>query len=153
MLNWLPSLFWPWLQAYTRGVVSVMVLYTPARQPTSMANAKELITSPPKKNSTTSAKSTVKVVIIVRESVSLMERLIISPKLILGWRRKFSRMRSKMTMVSLMEKPATVKKAATTTRSISRWVSENATAMTNKSWNRATTPEMPHKMLLKRNAT
>ena len=125
----------------------------PARKSYEGEYAKELITSPPKKYKMSNANNTVNVVITVRESVSLIDKLIKSPKLILGLRRTFSRMRSKITIVSLIEKPATVRNAATTTRSISRCVIENATAIRNKSWKRAITPDTPHKMLLKRNAT
>ena len=68
-----------------------------------MANAKPRITSPPKKNNDNSASNVVTDVIVVRDRVSLMLRFSSSGISICLYLRRFSRMRSYTTTVSLME--------------------------------------------------
>ncbi len=74
--------------------------------------------SPPQIRSTTTVRNTVSVVSTVRAKVWLMLAFTTSSKAALRSRLRFSRTRSKMTMVSLIEKPMRVSKPAITCRSI-----------------------------------
>ena len=88
---------------------------------------------------------------IVRDIVSLTLRLISSRKSIDLYLRMFSRMRSSMTTVSLIEKPAIVTTAATVFRSNCMPVTENRPTVVRQSWRMATTPDRPARQP-KRNA-
>ena len=71
--------------------------------PTTIVNAKPCSTSPPKKNSASDVRSAVPAVMTVRPRVWLIEALITSRIESRRIDRRFSRIRSKMTMVSLVE--------------------------------------------------
>ena len=83
--------------------------------PTTIVNAKPCSTSPPKRNSASAVSSAVPDVMIVRPSVWLIDDV---DDVIAASRgaspRRFSRTRSKMTIVSLVEKPVIVRSAAMT---------------------------------------
>ena len=86
----------------------------PVSTPASNTKANSLIAPPPKKNSEPAASRVVPEVIIVRLSVLLMATFMISVKVPGRPSFKSSRMRSKITMVSLIEKPMIVRRAAIT---------------------------------------
>ncbi len=71
--------------------------------PMIMAIENPRITAPPRKYSTITDSSVTKLVMMVRESVSLIERFMMSIVEPLRRLRKFSRMRSSTTTVSLTE--------------------------------------------------
>ena len=73
------------------------------KMPQIIAAVNEWMTGPPKKNSATSASSRVSDVMIVRASVWLVARSMTSRIGICLYLRRISRMRSKMTTVSLSE--------------------------------------------------
>ena len=82
--------------------------------PTTIVNAKPCSTSPPKKNSASDDSSAVPEVMIVRPSVWLMATLMTVSSESRRMLRRFSRTRSKITIVSLVEKPVIVSSAAMT---------------------------------------
>ena len=71
--------------------------------PTMSATAKLCTLAPPRVSSAVSTSSVVKWVITERSSVWLTERLTTSSTSMRRWLIRFSRTRSKMTMVSLLE--------------------------------------------------
>ena len=71
--------------------------------PTTMVNANPCSTSPPKKNKASAVSSAVPEVITVRPSVWFTEALMISGMESRRIERRFSRTRSKITIVSLVE--------------------------------------------------
>ena len=77
--------------------------YVPVMMPTTIVNAKPWSTSPPKKNSASAVRSAVPEVMTVRPRVWLIEALMTSPSESRHIERRFSRIRSKMTIVSLVE--------------------------------------------------
>ena len=82
--------------------------------PTTIVNAKPCSTSPPKKNSASEVSSAVPDVMTVRPSVWFTDALITSNIESRRIDRRFSRTRSKITIVSLVEKPVIVRIAAMT---------------------------------------
>src|SRR6185369_1256542 len=88
--------------------------YVPVMMPTTIVNAKPWSTSPPKKNNASDVRSAVPEVMTVRPSVWFTEALITSYIESRRIDRRFSRIRSKMTIVSLVEKPVIVRMAAMT---------------------------------------
>ena len=93
--------------------------------PIKNVNEKSLITLPPNKKSDAAARNVVPEVIMVRLKHLLMAAFMISLKVPRTPNLRSSRIRSKMTMVSLMEKPITVKIAATIGAFNSRPVMKN----------------------------
>ena len=82
----------------------MFALYTPERMPTMMGRANSRMEETPKMYRQTIVTSVVSVVLMVRPRHSLMERLTTSTRGVEdGILRAFSRMRSKMMMVLLME--------------------------------------------------
>ncbi len=71
--------------------------------PNRSANMKPLMTSPPKMNMASNTTNVVPVVLTVRASVELTALLMLSFSLRLGYSVRFSRIRSKITTVLLME--------------------------------------------------
>ena len=90
------------------------VEYVPVMMPTTIVNAKPWSTSPPKKNSASDDSSAVPDVMMVRPRVWLIATLMMLPRLSRRMPRRFSRTRSKITIVSLVEKPVMVSSAAMT---------------------------------------
>ena len=86
----------------------------PVSTPASSTKAKEWIALPPNRNSDPAASRVVPEVMIVRLSVLLMAAFMISVNEPFTFSFKSSRMRSKMTIVSLIEKPMIVRTAAIT---------------------------------------
>src|SRR5216684_8731783 len=93
--------------------------YVPVTMPTIIVNAKPCSTSPPKKNSARAVRSAVPDTITVRPSVWFTDTLMMSFNESRRIPRRFSRIRSKMTIVSLVEKPVIVRIAAITFRVMS----------------------------------
>ena len=77
--------------------------YVPIITPIIIVKAKGLITSPPKKNKDTYARSVVKLVITVLDKVLLTDKLKRSTNSSFLYFLKFSRTLSNITTVSLME--------------------------------------------------
>ena len=125
--------------------------YVPVMMPTTIVNAKPCSTSPPKKNSARAVSSAVPDVMTVRPSVWLIDTLMTWFSESRRMPRRFSRIRSKMTIVSLVEYPVIVRMAATTFSDMSyRKNARNAIVM-SRSWTVATTAPTP-KLNWKRNA-
>src|SRR6266404_4418185 len=97
----------PWprqrFQATTRGAAIPKLEYVPTTIPTTRAKEKARSTWPPIRNRTSTVRKVKPLVKIVRERVWLMDLLTTSANDSLRSKRLFSRMRSKMTMVSFME--------------------------------------------------
>ena len=90
-------------QKLTMAAAMNTLEYVPVMMPTIIVNAKPCSTSPPKKNSASAVRSAVPAVMTVRPSVWFIETLMtwfIESRRI---DRRFSRIRSKMTIVSLVE--------------------------------------------------
>ena len=77
--------------------------YVPVMMPTTIVKANPFRTSPPKKNRASAVRSAVPDVITVRPSVWFTETLITWCRESRRIERRFSRMRSKMTIVSFVE--------------------------------------------------
>src|SRR5271156_2941514 len=97
----------PWprqlTQATTNGAAIPKLEYVPTTIPTTRAKEKARSTCPPIRNSTSTVRKVRPLVRMVRESVWLMDLLTTSANDSLRNKRLFSRMRSKITMVSFME--------------------------------------------------
>src|SRR5712672_3508967 len=97
----------PWprqrFHATTSGAAMPKLEYVPTTIPTTRANENARSTWPPIRNRTSTVRKVRPLVKIVLERVWLMDLLTTSAKDSLRSRRLFSRMRSKMTMVSFME--------------------------------------------------
>src|SRR6266478_6033245 len=97
----------PWprqrFQATTSGAAIPKLEYVPTTIPTTRAKEKARSTWPPIRNRTSTVRKVRPLVKIVRESVWLMDLLTTSANDSLRSKRLFSRMRSKMTIVSFME--------------------------------------------------
>src|SRR5437868_11623847 len=97
----------PWprqrFQATTMGAAMPKLEYVPTTIPTTRAKEKARSTWPPIRNKTSTVRKVKPLVKMVRESVWLMDLLTTSANDSLRSKRLFSRMRSKMTMVSFME--------------------------------------------------
>src|SRR6266853_600415 len=90
-------------QATTSGAAIPKLEYVPTTIPTTRAKEKARSTWPPIRNRTRTVRKVRPLVKIVRESVWLMDLLTTSANDSLRSKRLFSRMRSKMTIVSFME--------------------------------------------------
>src|SRR5262249_32939022 len=86
----------------TIGTAIANVLYDPVMQPMIMVKAKPLIPGPPQMYMITTVMNTVSTVRMVLDSVWLMASFISFGESVAS-RPRFSRMRSKMTIESLME--------------------------------------------------
>ena len=91
-----------------------MLENVPVTTPAKSTKAKALIAPPPNRNSDPVASRVVPEVIIVRLSVLLIAPFMISVNVPGKFSFKSSRMRSKITIVSLIEKPMIVSTAAIT---------------------------------------
>ncbi len=87
--------------------------------PTSRASTKPLRLSPPAIKSATNTRTTVKLVMIDRAAVCMIERLATCSKVSERDTIMFSRIRSNTTIVSWTEKPTTVRTAVMKSVSIS----------------------------------
>src|SRR5580700_5694367 len=90
-------------QATTKGAAIPKLEYVPTTIPTTRAKEKARSTCPPIKNKTSTVRKVKPLVRMVRESVWLMDLLTTSANDSLRSKRLFSRMRSKITMVSFIE--------------------------------------------------
>src|SRR5207245_7991562 len=90
-------------QETTSGAAIPKLEYVPTTIPTTRAKEKARSTWPPIRNRTSTVRKVKPLVKIVRERVWLMDLLTTSANDSLRSKRLFSRMRSKMTMVSFME--------------------------------------------------
>ena len=87
----------------TRGAAIAIDEYVPTMMPTTIANAKWLMISPPNMNNARTVKNVNPDVKIVRLSVWLMLSFMIVSRASRRRNFKFSRIRSKTTIVSFME--------------------------------------------------
>jgi hypothetical protein len=94
--------------------------YVPARIPSSSARAKVAIVGGPSSSRAASGTMTVSEVMIDRPAVCRIEWLTIAPNDSLAWRTRFSRIRSKTTIVSCTLKPMIVSSAVTNSASNSK---------------------------------
>ena len=76
---------------------------TPQSTPINMAKMKPRITSPPKMNIINSVKKVVPLVLIVRANVELIASFMWALRVRFGYSLRYSRTRSKITTVALME--------------------------------------------------
>src|ERR1700733_8426590 len=108
-------------RAFSHATSSVLALkielYVPVTMPMSSASTKPRIESPPKMTSDRSTNTTVSDVFSERVMVCTVERLITWSKVSRGPTRRFSRTRSKTTMVSWIEKATEVSTAVTKSES------------------------------------
>src|ERR1035437_6945297 len=99
----------PWprqrFQATTMGAAMPKLEYVPTTIPTTKAKEKARSTCPPNRNKTSTVRNVRPLVKIVRESVWLMDLLTTSANDSRRSKRLFSRIRSKITMVSFIEYP------------------------------------------------
>src|SRR6266852_2288992 len=106
----------PWprqrFQATTRGAAIPKLEYVPTTIPTTRAKEKARSTWPPIRNRTSTVRKVRPLVKIVRDKVWLMDLLTTAANDSRRNKRLFSRMRSKMTMVSFIEYPTRVRSAA-----------------------------------------
>src|SRR5215831_14850208 len=99
--------------------------YVPTTIPTTRAKEKARSTWPPIRNRTSTVRKVRPLVKIVRDSVWLIDLFTTSANDSRRNNRVFSRMRSKMTIVSFIEYPTRVKSAAMTVSEISKCSNEN----------------------------
>src|SRR5246127_5125623 len=90
-------------QATTSGAAIPKLEYVPTTIPTTRAKEKARSTWPPIRNRTSTVRKVRPLVKIVRDNVWLIDLLTMSANGSLRSRRLFSRMRSKMTIVSFIE--------------------------------------------------
>src|SRR3984893_7421186 len=114
----------PWprqrFQATTSGAAMAKLEHLPTTTPTPRAKEKARSTWPPIRNRTSTVRKVKPLVKIVRDSVWLMDLFTTSANDSRRSNRLFSRMRSKMTMVSFIEYPTNVNNAAITVSEISK---------------------------------
>src|ERR1700726_1472910 len=114
----------PWprqrFQATTSGAAIPKLEYVPTTIPTTRAKEKARSTWPPIRNRTSTVRKVRPLVKIVRDNVWLMDLLTTSANDSRRSKRLFSRIRSKMTMVSFIEYPTNVNNAAMTVSEISK---------------------------------
>src|SRR3984893_11545561 len=127
----------PWprqrFHATTIGAAMPKLEYVPTTIPTTKAKEKARKTCPPIKNKTRTVRNVRPLVKSVRERVWLMDLFTTSAKDSRRSRRLFSRMRSKITMVSFIEYPTRVSMAAITVREISKRKSDKNPIVINTS--------------------
>src|SRR5712692_6505624 len=104
---------WSLRQTTSRGAALKIELYVPDTMPISRASAKPFRVSPPETRIATRTRTTVKLVMTDRTAVCMMLMFTTCSNESLWLTRRFSRMRSKTTMVSCTEKPTTVRTAVT----------------------------------------
>src|ERR1700737_5135765 len=108
----------PWprhrFQATTNGAAMPKLEYVPTTIPTTKAKEKARNTCPPIRNKTNTVRNVRPLVKSVRERVWLMDLFTTSANDSRRNKRLFSRMRSKITMVSFIEYPTRVNNAAIT---------------------------------------
>src|SRR6266851_7421878 len=104
---------WSLRQTTRSGAALKIELYVPDTMPISRASAKPFRVSPPATRLATRTRTTVKLVMIDRTAVCMMLRFTTCSNESLWLTRRFSRIRSKTTMVSWTEKPTTVSTAVT----------------------------------------
>src|SRR5260370_3673362 len=104
---------WSFRQTTSRGAALKIELYVPDTIPIRRASAKPFKESPPATRIATRTRMTVKLVMIERTAVCMMLRFTTWSNESLWLTRRFSRIRSKTTMVSWTEKPTTVSTAVT----------------------------------------
>src|SRR5712692_10547441 len=104
---------WSFRQTTSNGAALKIELYVPDTMPIRSASAKPFKVSPPATRIATRTRTTVKLVMIDRTAVCMMLRFTTWSNESLWLTRRFSRMRSKTTMVSWTEKPTTVSTAVT----------------------------------------
>src|SRR5712692_3017798 len=104
---------WSFRQTTSRGAALKIELYVPDTMPIRSASAKPFKVSPPATRIATRTRTTVKLVMIERTAVCMMLRFTTWSNESLWLTRRFSRIRSKTTMVSWTEKPTTVSTAVT----------------------------------------
>src|ERR1700736_4820649 len=118
----------PWprqrFHATTSGAAMPKLEYVPTTIPTTRAKEKARSTWPPIRNRTSTVRKVRPLVKIVRDSVWLMDLFTTSANDSRRSNRLFSRMRSKMTMVSFIEYPTNVNNAAITVSEISKCSSD-----------------------------
>src|SRR6266851_2590829 len=100
-------------QTTNSGDALKIELYVPDTMPISRASAKPFKVSPPATRIATRTRTTVKLVMIDRTAVCMMLMFTTCSNESLWLTRRFSRIRSKTTMVSWTEKPTTVSTAVT----------------------------------------
>src|SRR5271157_3775891 len=111
-------------QATTSGAAIPKLEYVPTTIPTTRAKENARSTWPPIRNRTSTVRNVNPLVSIVRERVWLIDLFTTSAKGSRRSKRLFSRMRSKMTMVSFIEYPTNVRSAAITVSEISKCSNE-----------------------------
>src|SRR5208282_220017 len=111
-------------QATTKGAAIPKLEYVPTTIPTTRAKENARSTWPPIRNRTSTVRKVNPLVKIVRDSVWLIDLLTTSANGSLRNRRLFSRIRSKITIVSFIEYPTSVRSAAITVSEISKCKSE-----------------------------
>src|SRR5882762_453143 len=118
----------PWprqrFQATTSGAAMPKLEYVPTTIPTTRAKEKARSTWPPIRNRTSTVRKVRPLVKIVRDNVWLIDLFTTSANDSRRNKRLFSRMRSKMTMVSFIEYPTRVRSAAITVSDISNFSNE-----------------------------
>src|SRR5215467_12745019 len=117
--------------------------YVPVMIPTTIVNANPWSTSPPKKNRANAVSRAVPDVMTVRPNVWFTDTLItwsIESRRIV---RRFSRIRSKITIVSFVEKPVIVRIAAMTLSDMSYRKNARNARVISRSWMVATTAPTP----------
>src|SRR5229473_5858869 len=118
----------PWprqrFHATTSGAAMPKLEYVPNTIPTTRAKEKARSTWPPIRNRTSTVRKVRPLVKIVRDKVWLMDLLTTAANDSRRNKRLFSRMRSKMTMVSFIEYPTRVRSAAITVSDISNFSNE-----------------------------
>src|SRR6202040_1094160 len=120
-------------QATTSGAAIPKLEYVPTTIPTTRAKEKARSTWPPIRNRTSTVRKVRPLVKIVRDSVWLMDLFTTSANDSRRSNRLFSRMRSKMTMVSFIEYPTSVRSAAMTVSEISNFINEKKPRVINTS--------------------
>src|SRR5260370_2725980 len=138
-------------QTTSSGAALKIELYVPDTMPISRASAKPFKESPPATRIATRTRTTVKLAMIDRTTVCIRLMFTTCSNESLSLTHRFSRIRSKTTMVSWTEKPTTVSTAVTKRLSISpirRWSPGPRMAKTpvrrKTSCNRAASAEPPN---------
>src|SRR5713101_3602639 len=114
--------FWPRqrFHATTSGAAMPKLEYVPTTIPTTRAKENARSTWPPIKNKTSTVRKVNPLVKIVRDRVWLIDLFTTSANDSRRSKRLFSRMRSKITIVSFIEYPTKVKRAAMTVKELSK---------------------------------
>src|SRR6266404_2814133 len=119
--------------ATTSGAAMPKLEYVPTTIPTTRAKEKARSTWPPIRNRTSTVRKVRPLVKIVRDNVWLIDLFTTSANDSRRSSRLFSRMRSKMTIVSFIEYPTSVRSAAITVSDISYFNNEKKPKVINTS--------------------